>query len=118
VIMYTLDPDQPGVQPQRHPFCHGLQKLPWLEVDPSLGSTQDLETISCRLSTFQSKHKHCAPPAAGNGFFPTRVLDVTHAKQGLVHLRDRDNVVDVQPRGCYPAYWTLSHRWGDPKTIL
>ncbi|ROV95691.1 hypothetical protein VMCG_07633 [Cytospora schulzeri] len=41
----------------------------------------------------------------------------------MVALRDKEEVLGSnldgkRPEGTYPEYWTLSHRWGDPKKIL
>ncbi|KAL6351883.1 hypothetical protein LRP88_14695 [Fusarium phalaenopsidis] len=69
-------------------------------------------------------HKYCLP--LEGTYFPTRVIDVDQAEVGFVHLRNRDeakaqhdgdNGEPPRQRGVYPTYWTLSHRWGDPKLI-
>lgn len=59
------------------------------------------------------------------------MIDVKEIESGKVHLRDRQEVIANEElhnnaatkstetsQGHFPAYWTLSHRWGDPKKIL
>ncbi|KAF5975539.1 hypothetical protein FBULB1_7319 [Fusarium bulbicola] len=53
---------------------------------------------------------------------PERIIDVSDADEGIVYLRERGDVKpftlgDKRTSGGYPAYWTLSHRWGDPDLI-
>ncbi|KAF5253702.1 hypothetical protein FANTH_1394 [Fusarium anthophilum] len=51
-----------------------------------------------------------------------QIIDVDDADEGIVYLRERAEVNtstlggESKP-GDYPAYWTLSHRWGDPDLI-
>ncbi|KAH7204660.1 heterokaryon incompatibility protein-domain-containing protein [Fusarium oxysporum] len=64
------------------------------------------------------------PRVQGNISLP--VIDVDRVEDGTVYLRERSEVkteflselhkADDLRRG-YPAYWTLSHRWGDPELI-
>lgn len=35
----------------------------------------------------------------------------------MVRIRNRDEI-ETPGHGAYPAYWTLSHRWGDPSRVL
>jgi len=108
-----------------------LEARPWSTLDPNIGSSQDLQTIRTWISSCEASHEHCRPP---NTFFPARIIDVEDAYLGLVRLRNRDDVKmqhgikkeemsrqTTSPGSTsifrYPAYWTLSHRWGDPEYI-
>jgi hypothetical protein len=52
-----------------------------------------------------------------NTFLPTRIIDVKDAELGMVRLQNREDLKVQGHSGTYPAYWTLSHRWGDPNSI-
>ncbi|OTA69498.1 HET-domain-containing protein [Hypoxylon sp. EC38] len=67
-----------------------LTAHPWSNLDPYIGHLR---------------------PGIGT-FFLTRVLDVKKVSLGIISLRNREEVKTE-----YPAYWTLSHRWGDPSQI-
>ncbi|TGJ87136.1 hypothetical protein E0Z10_g1598 [Xylaria hypoxylon] len=58
-------------------------------------------------------------------FFSICVIDVKDANIGVVRLRNAEDVNIMSrdggrrgARGSCPAYWTLSHRWGDASNIL
>ncbi|GAW23391.1 hypothetical protein ANO14919_129490 [Xylariales sp. No.14919] len=101
-----------------------LEARPWSKLDSKIGSTQDLNTIQTWIAHCGTKHEHCYKAPT---FFPSRVIDVQDAELGIVRLRDRENIATALHDGqdapestvaAYPPYWTLSHRWGDPKDIL
>ncbi|KAK4101286.1 HET-domain-containing protein [Parathielavia hyrcaniae] len=90
------------------------------EKRPSiLGLSQDLSVIHSWIATCEASHEHCdtTTQARDPGFLPTRLIDVKDVKLGKARLRSRDDV-QVREDGKYPPYWTLSHRWGDPESIL
>ncbi|ROV90684.1 hypothetical protein VSDG_08286 [Cytospora chrysosperma] len=82
----------------------------------------NLNDILSWLDNCGNDHKYCNTSISAL-FFPTRVVDVHNIKNGLVVLRDKKEVLGSnfdggRPEGTYPHYWTLSHRWGDPKKII
>ncbi|KAK7413623.1 hypothetical protein QQX98_007486 [Neonectria punicea] len=94
-----------------------LDARPWSVLDSKIGSGQSLQKIQDWVLSCDKNHEHCRPPSSEAGaYFPTRVLDVDKAELGVVHLRNR-NEIEAENGGTYPAYWTLSHRWGDPDLI-
>ncbi|KAI0096298.1 heterokaryon incompatibility protein-domain-containing protein [Nemania sp. FL0031] len=94
-----------------------LKARPWSKLDSQIGSSQDLRIIKTWISRCESKHGDCCKAST---FFPSRVIDVQDAELGIVRLRNREYVKATQESASttYPPYWTLSHRWGDPKNIL
>lgn len=113
---------RPGSPPP--PAWTKLDDQPWSFLDDNIGSSQSLQKIKDWISTCAMDHQYCLP--LERDYFPTRVIDVDQAEVGFVHLRDRDEAKAQhddeegersQNRGAHPSYWTLSHRWGDPKLI-
>ncbi|KAI1119786.1 heterokaryon incompatibility protein-domain-containing protein [Nemania abortiva] len=96
-----------------------LRAQPWSKIDSRLGSMQDLQTIKTWLSNCEVQHKHCRPQTrTASSFFPTRVIDVKDADSGVVRLQEGEFVSSTSPDKARPAYWTLSHRWGDSELVL
>ena len=112
-----------------------LQSRPWANVGATMGSDQSLKVIKDWLLNCDTNHSFCGKNSKGL-FFPTRCIDVGEIEKGTVSLRDRDEVKKLHSGATnaapspthlehntrsydhYPAYLTLSHRWGDPKRIL
>ncbi|KAI0449114.1 heterokaryon incompatibility protein-domain-containing protein [Xylaria acuta] len=105
-----------------------LEARPWSKLDSKIGSTQDLHTLKTWMSRCETKHEYCCKAST---FFPARVIDVQDAELGIVRLRNREHIklglynewasqkpTPESASTTYPPYWTLSHRWGDPKDIL
>ncbi|KAH6868878.1 heterokaryon incompatibility protein-domain-containing protein [Thelonectria olida] len=100
---------------------------PWTELDANIESSQSLQKIQDWISSCDKDHEHCRMNSSEAGtYFPTRAIDVHEAEVGIVHLRNRDEIEaqhdaegkeTSQRQATYPAYWTLSHRWGDPERI-
>lgn len=87
-----------------------------------IGSHESLGKIRSWLDSCGNDHKYCNT-STGALFFPTRVVDVHNITNGMVVLRDKTEVLGSNldggcPEGTYPQYWTLSHRWGDPRKII
>ncbi|OTB15728.1 hypothetical protein K445DRAFT_318014 [Daldinia sp. EC12] len=92
-------------------------------LGPTIGSDESLLRIREWDLSCQANHKYCnlsrrrdLPPSLGtNTFFPTRVIDVERADSGIIYLRYKFEVaIQLSPEeDKYPAYWTLSHRWGN-----
>ncbi|KAI0843895.1 HET-domain-containing protein [Daldinia vernicosa] len=112
---------------------HDMMARPWAKLDPYIGSPQSLESVQSWISSCEKSHEDlCRSPTEAGAFFPTRILDVQKACCGYVFLRSRDEAMVQRDTGeedlcchtptstlehVYPAYWTLSHRWGDPSKI-
>ncbi|KAI1300459.1 heterokaryon incompatibility protein-domain-containing protein [Xylaria venustula] len=95
-----------------------LNTRPWSKLDSRLGSAQDLQTIETWLSHCEAEHDHCYPQSRRtSSFFPSRVIDVQDANNGFVRLQSAKDV-SFDASGFPPAYWTLSHRWGDAQNII
>ncbi|KAJ5673376.1 hypothetical protein N7507_002503 [Penicillium longicatenatum] len=107
-----------------------LDIQPWEKIDASTSSTQTLSQIETWLSHCDENHKFCRDHDS-TLLFPNRVIDVKEIEDGRIHLRDRKDVIAQEGlnsiagtetseefEGHFPVYWTLSHRWGDPKKIL
>ncbi|KAI1468776.1 uncharacterized protein F4812DRAFT_458304 [Daldinia caldariorum] len=106
---------------------HKVETLPWRVLGPSTGSDESLIKIREWVSSCEANHKHCnlnrrhrvAPSLGASTFFPSRVVDVEKADIGIISLRDRAEVLaqfgskNDEP----PAYWTLSHRWGETNAM-
>ncbi|KAL5584371.1 hypothetical protein FOVSG1_013760 [Fusarium oxysporum f. sp. vasinfectum] len=104
-----------------------LDAQPWTDLDDHMGASRSPRQVEAWLSSCEAGHEYCLSRASGPGkYFPTRVIDVDRVEDGTVYLRERSEVkteflselhkADDLRRG-YPAYWTLSHRWGDPELI-
>ncbi|KAI0863801.1 heterokaryon incompatibility protein-domain-containing protein [Xylaria cubensis] len=116
---FRYDRDQPPLS------WEDLKAHPWLELDPNIGLTHhSLRAIKTWIARCEAKHEHCYKPPT---FFPSRVIDVQDVELGTVCLVDKEKVIEAicKDRAAqdpvstsYPPYWTLSHRWGDPKDIL
>ncbi|KAF4439777.1 hypothetical protein FACUT_3897 [Fusarium acutatum] len=100
-----------------------LDAKPWGNLDENIGSTRSLEQVKTWLSACEAGHEHCLLDGINRGtYFPSRVIDVNEAEEGIVYLRQRTEVKTCYLReerriGEYPEYWTLSHRWGNPSLI-
>ncbi|KAF5723858.1 hypothetical protein FMUND_1466 [Fusarium mundagurra] len=100
-----------------------IEAKPWEDLDENIGSSRSLEHVKAWLSACESEHEHCRAPGSSRGtYFPSRVLDVNEAEEGMVYVRQRTEVKACYSReegkiGEYPAYWTVSHRWGNPSLI-
>ncbi|KAI1364559.1 heterokaryon incompatibility protein-domain-containing protein [Xylaria arbuscula] len=115
---YRYEGDQPPLP------WEDLNAHPWSELDSGIGSTpHSLRAIQTWAARCEAKHAHCYKPPS---FFPSRVIDVQNVELGTVRLLDKEKAIealrkDEAARGpisaSYPLYWTLSHRWGDPKDI-
>ncbi|EWZ36570.1 hypothetical protein FOZG_10563 [Fusarium oxysporum Fo47] len=104
-----------------------LDAQPWTDLDDHMGASRSLHQVEAWLSSCEAGHEYCLSHGWSPGkYFPTRVIDVDRVEDGTVYLRERSEVKtgflsegnkagDLR-RG-YPAYWTLSHRWGDPELI-
>ncbi|KAJ0141251.1 Uncharacterized protein HZ326_15870 [Fusarium oxysporum f. sp. albedinis] len=104
-----------------------LDAQPWTDLDDHMGASRSLHQVEAWLSSCEAGHEYCLSHGWSPGkYFPTRVIDVDRVEDGTVYLRERSEVKtgflsegnkagDLR-RG-YPAYWTLSHRWGDLELI-
>ncbi|KAK2934903.1 Heterokaryon incompatibility [Fusarium oxysporum f. sp. vasinfectum] len=104
-----------------------LDAQPWTDLDDHMGVSRSLRQVEAWLSSCEAGHEYCLPRGSGPGkYFLTRVIDVDRVEDGTVYLRERSEVktgflseghkAEDLSRG-YLAYWTLSHRWGDPELI-
>ncbi|KAF5261466.1 hypothetical protein FOXYS1_7846 [Fusarium oxysporum] len=104
-----------------------LDAQPWTDLDHHMGASRSLRQVGAWLSSCEAGHEYCLSHGSSPGkYFPTRVIDVDRVEDGTVYLRERSEVktgflseghkAGDLCRG-YPAYWTLSHRWGDPELI-
>ncbi|KAJ5753781.1 heterokaryon incompatibility protein-domain-containing protein [Penicillium nucicola] len=107
-----------------------LDSRPWEKLEISTDSSVSIGQIESWLSLCDGTHKFCRNDDS-TSFFPTRLIDVNEIEQGKVHLRNHAEIITQEglqnfagtetskklKDQCY-AYWTLSHRWGDPKKIL
>ncbi|KAL1844901.1 hypothetical protein VTK73DRAFT_1541 [Phialemonium thermophilum] len=88
------------------------------DLDGTIGSSQSLRTIKSWLKSCDELHETCRPDRIRSGhYFPTRILDVQLAEDGIVCLHRGEEIIGRQEQP-YPVYWTLSHRWGDPQGVL
>ncbi|PCD34785.1 hypothetical protein AU210_007381 [Fusarium oxysporum f. sp. radicis-cucumerinum] len=104
-----------------------LDAQPWTDLDHHMGASRSLRQVGAWLSSCEAGHEYCLSHGSSPGkYFPTRVIDIDRVEDGTVYLRERSEVktgflseghkAGDLCRG-YPAYWTLSHRWGDPELI-
>ncbi|EXL98745.1 heterokaryon incompatibility protein-domain-containing protein [Fusarium oxysporum II5] len=104
-----------------------LDAQTWTDLDDHMGASRSLRQVEAWLSSCEAGHEYCLSRGSSPGkYFPTRVIDVDRVEDGTVYLRERSEVktgflsegheAEGLSRG-YPAYWTLSHRWGDPELI-
>ncbi|PYI11084.1 HET-domain-containing protein [Aspergillus sclerotiicarbonarius CBS 121057] len=93
----------------------------WSLLEPMMGSDQSLDRIRHWISRCDKHHKNCRATETTT-YFPTRIIDVSGLNMGRAVLRNRDEVnpssKNGEPSIRRPAYWTLSHRWGDQSHIL
>ncbi|WYZ40449.1 hypothetical protein EsH8_IV_000790 [Colletotrichum jinshuiense] len=84
-----------------------------------------INKIKVWLDGCNKDHTYCSK-SINAPFFPTRIIDVQNVQNGTIVIREKAEVVSTNTseagstasQASFPEYWTLSHRWGDPKKIL
>lgn len=89
-----------------------------------IGCDQSIHTAQQWIFECEATHQCCKSNflhAASATFFPTHIIDTAKSHTGFVYIRHRDEIQGSQyshwAEEDFPTYWTVSHRWGDPKRL-